>query len=199
MAEDKIEHLGRPGIICLSETWLRKGERIPIDGYEDHNYYVKKLHKKAKRASGGLSVYICKALQPACRIIRGNENVVWLELRLTDRDRPLAIGLIYIPPEGSPYLQAKAEDMFRVIEMDIAQFSLTHDTVLLGDFNAHTNNTLDVTNLVEGSEIPSLISDYEEVNVTDADLTPRQSQDKRPLNSHGKKLIDFCITTNHEY
>ena len=186
LTEEKVEHLAKTEIIMLCETWLKAGDTIPIDNYEVHNFYVKELHKKARRGCGGISVYICEAISNSCRIIKGDENVVWIEVKAEQQAKPLAISGNYFPPEGSNQLRNHI-DLFTKLELDIAELSQTHSTILLGDFNAHTNNSPDFIAQTEGCDIPNNIMDESlQMNDIPSDmanlfLNIRNSQDMRPL------------------
>jgi hypothetical protein len=156
LTAEKTEHLPDVEILLLCETWLREGHSIAIPGFTHKNFYVKNVHKSAKRGCGGLSIYMHNSIQSKCQIIKGNENLAWLEVcNMSSRDdKPLAIGFVYFPPEGSTQI-LPSSDLFQQLEEDIVNLSRKYHTLLIGDFNAHTNTHLEYLPPVEGSEAPS--------------------------------------------
>ena len=196
--EEKVDHIPKSDIIFLSETWLRNDDSIPIPGYSPTNFNVKNLHRNARRGCGGISVYIHDQIKNKCRILKGSENIVWLNID-SELDRPFAAGLIYFPPEGSTQIPPDA-DLFSQLESDIADYASSHHTIILGDLNAHTNNQADFIKKIDGAEFPEeILPNDEELNLDMIEKyhTNRNSRDTRPVNNYGKKLLDLCIASNH--
>ena len=184
---EKIQALPEASIICLNETWLKEGDSIQLPDYKDINFYVKDLHKNAKRGCGGISVYIHNSMDKiGTRLLKGHENIAWVEVPQSDR-KPLAVGFIYFPPNHS------ANDYFQELENDLIWLATTHETIVMGDFNAHTNNCSDYSFDEHFNEEEMVISD----SIRNKYVRQRSSMDTRPLNEYGKQLLDVCITSNH--
>ena len=112
---------------------------------------------------------------------------------MSNQQKPLAAGFVYVPPEGSSQFPM-GSDIFTQLELDLAKLGPTHHTILMGDFNAHTNSEPDTGIKIEGSDNPFETTIDPARSVT---YPTRRSLDKRPLNSHGKCLIRLCTTSNH--
>jgi hypothetical protein len=182
----------------LLETWFKEEDSLPLPNYIPYNFYVKNLHKNAKRGCGGITVYIKDTIKDCCRIMKGSENIVWLELIPTE-GKALAIGLVYIPPQGSTQLPLET-DLYTRLEAELAEFSNDYETLLLGDFNAHTNTANDYDIPAEGMDIPPEVlglNQFTNISVPDIAHKPRNSCDTRPVNDYGRQLLDLCISSNH--
>ena len=150
---------------------------------------------------GGISVFIHDAIKHSCQLIKRTENIVWLELNMK-RGKALTIGLVYFPPEGSSQLST-SNDLFTQLEIELADLSNTHETIVIGDFNAHTGNAIDFSINAEGTDIPpeilgsDLVMNLNASEDFDTYLKQRNSQDNRPVNIYGTQLLDLCMDTNH--
>ena len=102
-------------------------------------------------------------------------------------DEDLFIGIVYIPPENSSREKKINTDHFQALKDIIKQIN-SERIILLGDFNARTNNLDDV-----------LKGDKNEENLDHFDFfskiqTNRCNQDQSK-NKYGHLLTEFCIAT----
>ena len=58
-------------IVCLSETWTNKSSLIDLKGYSSPIHsYRKYQHKRARRSSGGLIIYIKDSIRAGIELIK---------------------------------------------------------------------------------------------------------------------------------
>ena len=181
-----MEFIPQTDIIGVCETWLKEGETIDIPGYRDFNFYNKNLHQNAKRGNSGITVYIHESVEQKCRILNGTENIVWVEI-LQPTGRPTAVAFIYFPPDHVD------NEWFSTLERNLIELSSDYDTLMIGDFNAHTSDALDF-NFDGDSEFDVLPLS---TNLNEQYLKKRNTYDKRPVNNYGRQLLDICIASNH--
>jgi hypothetical protein len=73
--------MSRNDVVFLYETWSKVDSIIDLKGYVSYNYYRKFQHRKARRASGGVAVYINETKAKGVHIVRNHhDKLIWLEL-----------------------------------------------------------------------------------------------------------------------
>ena len=78
---DFVNIIANNDIVFLFETWTNRNSNIDIDGYVSHNFYRKYQNRRARRCSGGVTVYIKDILKNGVSIVRNsNDTVIWLKL-----------------------------------------------------------------------------------------------------------------------
>ena len=96
-----------------------------------------------------------------------DSTCLWVKLVFGDAP-PLIVGSCYMPPAGSPLLiDTSLENRFHKLTVDVAGAALEGHVFLGGDFNAHVARTC-----------------------------PVQAGMDRHLNSHGRRLLEVCSTTD---
>ena len=103
-------------------------------------------------------------------------------------------GVVYIPPENSLYSNI---EMFSEIENFL--LNIDCDYCLLGDFNSHTGNVKEYTeidgNILDFCHVPDeerlLLNN---LHILDECNVPylRYSQDKHKIDKYGQRLLDLC-------
>ena len=93
----------------------------------------------------------------------------------------IAIGLVYVSPETSCH-PASRENLWNILEEEIAIYSTLGNVVLTGDFNARTSSLPDYIENGVDQFIP-VPSNYR----VDTPV-PRQSEDN-VVNNYGKQLL----------
>ena len=101
------------------------------------------VNKLARSHSGGIAVLIRNHLaahitmfdwlNPSCLTIRIKGSVL-------NYENYLYVMTVYIPPERSSYLKANAVQPFDLLKASYDKIPSKAHTVLMGDFNAHTNS-----------------------------------------------------------
>jgi exonuclease III len=183
-------------ILLFQETWFIKDRTIDITNFKPLHFVREIINPKAHRGSGGISVYVKNAIAHNVHILKNYFNcIIWLSIKesTTDNVRPIALGVVYIPPESSVH-NINKDDYFSILESDIARFKASHSIILLGDFNARTKCMEDYVLYIPGSDIDlGDRLDDNESNAFPEDLNCiRVSKDKGPTNNFGKKLLELC-------
>ena len=67
-------------IICLSETWTNKSSKIDLKGYSKPIHSYRRFqNRRAKRASGGIIIYIKDDIRQGVKLVKNEiDCVVWL-------------------------------------------------------------------------------------------------------------------------
>ena len=98
--------------------------------------------------------------------------------------KPLVIGVIYNPPEGSLYADPAVFDFIEETIADIKGKDESADICIMRDFNARTANL---------SDIRDNDDDLDFLNITaDAYIPPIRINMDCHVNNSGKRLISVC-------
>lgn len=160
-----------PDIISLNETHLRRDDKIDFEGYSwfGHN---RMLHKRAKKASGGVGILVKNYLLDYFRIQvvdKSMDDIIGVRLEHRELQYSLVIFSCYLPPEGS----TRGRDSVTFFTHLLAQvYSLEADVIYLcGDFNSRISNKDDC--------------------IGDIDNVPPRVAIDLSMNSHGESLLEF--------
>ena len=203
MSEGKVHilknYLHNHDIIAVQETWNTPDRIVDIEGVKSFHFVRSKIHPRALRGAGGVSIFVNHKLKNKTCILKSHEDyIVWLKIKANcvGNAKPIALCVVYFQPEGSS-CNSERDDYFELLQNDMLSFKPNFDILVLGDFNARTNNITDFNVHVEnwGSENPfdeSLESDiFPELFCLD-----RKSEDKGTVNKYGRKLIEVCKSLN---
>ena len=126
---------------------------------------------------------MCDWSNPSCLTIKIKGSVL-------NYKNDLHVIMVYIPPEGSSYLKANAIQPFDLFKESYDKIPPEAHTVLMGNFNAHTNSQSGDNPRIH----PSVLS---EMDLDSSNNQPaRLSLDKRPADSYGRQLLLFCSDQN---
>ena len=119
--------------------------------------------------------------------LKWSEDRLWIKLNAEffGLDKDMYLCLAYVSPETSCHL-ASRDNLWNLLEDEIANYSSLGYIVLTGDFNARTSSLLDYIANDSDQHIP-LPPDYE----IDTPV-PRHSEDN-VVNRYGKELLEVCI------
>ena len=186
-----IKILTNYDIICLSETWTKKSSNIELNGYTNPIHSYRRFqHRRANRASGGIIIYIKDNIRKGVKLVRNTiDSIVWFKLDklFFQTETDIYIAAVYIPPESSPYHDLYENDIFNMLENDLAHFCTLGNVFVCGDMNSRVGNKCDYIQ----NDIPL------ECEVDNCTLPPppRKSSDFRS-NRFGEYLLDLCKSTN---
>ena len=192
--EKVINYVSKFDIIGLLETHCGPNENLYLD-----NYYILHSHRKksnkAVRYSGGIAVVIKNIIKKGVKILPiTHSEFLWIKLDKTffKLDSDIFLCFVYISPVSSSF-NGKNDDIFELIENNIANLSKSGHSILMGDFNAHTNTAVDY---IEENVSIDIFSDLSPFNLNDGHVTPfpRNNQDNHAVDVHGRKLLDLCKT-----
>lgn len=128
-------------IFCVCETKLDRYDSIDVPGYV---FFSQCRKQKFIRKSGGIGIFVKQTLSPYITLITSDSDyILWVSINKcafkTDED--IHLGAVYIPPSDSRFYNQDEVDQFNT---EITNSCISNKYVLLmGDFNARTNNRLD--------------------------------------------------------
>ena len=157
---------------------------------------LSKPRKRKKGASGGVAILIRETIANNFQVLdteNDNACTIWIKMK-GHPNCPIILGLLYNPPEGSPYADPS---IFDTIERDIIDLSSQQETCicLVGDFNAR-NGELDdyihtADNCFISNDNPLLYDDAPHVLEKHGLLKKRCSKDHY-ASKFGHKLLQMC-------
>ena len=156
-----------------------------------------------KRKSGGIGMYVRSTIAKHFEVIQNeSEYILWISIskQFTDYDENIVLGIMYIPPENSRFLN---EEHLTKLDDEIANKCYSNKYVyLVGDTNCrvgsmcdfvmsdpHLNDTFNIDFNVQASLDKYKILENLSINLQ------RKSQDSK-LNTNGYKLLDICKNNN---
>jgi hypothetical protein len=157
------------------------------------------LNPKALRGAGGISVFVNHKLKSKVSVLKSHDDyIVWLKVKenCVGNSKALAFCIVYFPPEGASCNSIR-NYYFDVLQNDILLYKSKFDVLLMGDYNARTEDLNDFNVHVDngGTENPfeeSLEADTFPVTFCNS----RISQDSGNANKYGRKLIEVCKSMN---
>lgn len=165
-------------IIGLTETLTDNIEKQDLpDGYKALT--IPRFSKEFKNGCFHGMCFIFNAAKIDLIPIKtvNNKFITWCKVKANNNDEIL-IGLTYIPPEGSKNFNSECFE--QITDTLLSLESLDNKPILImGDFNARTG------------ELEDFLADDEHQEI----MPPRSNRDKS-INGNGKKLIDFCRTSD---
>ncbi|CAG2204319.1 unnamed protein product [Mytilus edulis] len=180
-------------IVKPKETHCSFEDSLSLPGFKSVNL-IRPKSKRTNKRSGGLSILVKNEIKSGVKFLEhSNNDYIWLKLSSSLFNLPEDIYLCFIfdPPENSSYTHSLNEDIFDLIEKDIAMYSTLGKIVLAGDLNARTGSgELD---FIDNDSQDNLIPLYDNYN-PDYDISVRHSKDVH-LSTRGKLLNDICVQT----
>ena len=112
-----LDFLHKYDIMCVTETKTDDSDDVNIEGYA---FLSKHRSQAYKRKSGGIGVYVRNEISQYINVVHGeSEYIMWLTIdkKLTNYTENAILGVTYLPPESSRFLN---EDDFRTFEIEIS-------------------------------------------------------------------------------
>ena len=175
-------------IICLVETHCSYSDSCDLEHYSAV-MNIRPKAKKAKKHSGGMTVLVKKSIRPGVIFLPvTSSELMWLKLdksffKCAD---DIYLAVVYASPESSPYSK-KSDDIFDLLECDIAKYNQLGKCLLLRDFNASTSTEPDFCTSDDARHLLDLPYNY----IQDTALR-RNNVDSRKVDCHGEKLLNLC-------
>ena len=129
---DFEEFIQKYKLIFLTETKL---DDIDVPNYKifTNNRTIK------KRASGGVAILVHNSLFDYITVLDTDiKSTIWIRLNKNICQIPIVFGLIYNPPENSPYADISIFEQIENYIVDIISLNSNAGICLLGNFNART-------------------------------------------------------------
>lgn len=171
-------------IICLIETHCSPQETLSLNGYQIYQKHRPKSPNSTKHF-GGIAACVKDEINKGVNILTTScTEILWIKL-----SRSFFNLETYICPANSSF-SSKNDNIFEILESNVAEFSQYGNCLVCGDFNARTNLHPDYCSDDSSNDFMSLPDDY----IYDIPLR-RNNLDKDKLDDHGKQLLSFCKTT----
>jgi exonuclease III len=179
-------------ILCLTETHMYVDDNPSIPGFKCFSRHRPK-HVKAWRASGGIAVYIKDYIGKGVKLVDDKcSEIMWLKLckHFFQLDQDIFLAVAYISPLYSSYTGMR-DDLFLLLEESIAKYSKHGKCIVLGDFNARTNQDPDYIVSDSTKHIMNNVNIELECDVA----LCRINSDNHKTDKHGENLLELCRAT----
>ena len=127
----------------MQETWTTRHSDIELDGYSHPIHSFRRFqNKRAKRASGGLIIYIKDNIRKGVKLIKNEVDcLIWLKFDkcFFQISEDIYLCVAYIPPENSVFHNMFDGDILRLLEDDISLYQNRGKIFLTGDLNGRTS------------------------------------------------------------
>ena len=179
-------------VVSFIETWNDPNTcKVTLPEFELIAASCRKKHKKARRNSGGISIFVKNCLVPGIKQISNpHPDIVWIKIDkiFFNLKNDVFLAAVYISPENSSKNVSDIESVYSQLLADIEKFSNIGDIILQGDFNAYTQPDYVVA---DETNHPNL---EDEQYIFDNSM-PRNNLDPKRINNSGKFLLDICKET----
>ena len=204
-----------PTILCVClivrqtfrQTWSDGSESFELEGFDYYDFPRKYRHKNAKRASGGLGLFVNNEIKRGVEILKNCKDVLlWVKLRSDyfHIDSDIYIANVYVVPEHSTNM---TNDAFGMLQSELANLPRNHKVLMCGDLNAATNIAADFLDQdIQGTGIDWLENVGADIEndqthvvykyLNERRLLGRSSMDTRKIDKHGRDPLDLCKSTN---
>ena len=184
-----------PDIMVLTESWLKPvvSYNLEIKDYVLLNYPRSSMHRKARRNSGGIVIYIQQYLYNFIVISKIARDRVWMRIKapIINANRDVYLCTLYVPPIDSSSMLT-SDSPWDEIQSEIIKFIELGDLILIGDFNARTGNFQHgISDPIDDYDQPPYEPEINFVPPVDYDAPARVSMDTT-INAYGHDLISIC-------
>ena len=191
---DFEEFIQKYKLIFPTETKLDELDDIDVPNYKifTNNRTIK------KRASGGVAILVHNSLSDYITVLDTDiKSTIWIRLNKNICQIPIVFGLIYNPPENSPYADISIYDQIENYIVDIISLNSNAGICLLGDFNARTGVLSDRMKTTDTKyEDENVMLDNDDASCTTSESGRVRSNCDKTINQMGRRLIDMCRTLN---
>ncbi|VDI82923.1 Hypothetical predicted protein [Mytilus galloprovincialis] len=156
-------------ILALTETFLRKDEKLNIPGFTFFGNNRKTINRNANRGSGGVGVLVKNEIYNSYTFETLDsefDGILWIKMRSKTDFLSLCIAICYLPPAES----GRALDhhvFFQTLLEQVYTYQNMGRTVICGDFNSRVGRNLDFIEGVDNIK-PRSVVDYTENHQGDA-------------------------------
>ena len=197
--DDFVNYINNFDLILLTETWTSNISNLNLSGYECINCPRLKCNRKAKRDSGGITIYYKQQLHNHIELIKTNQvGIVWFKIskQFLSVENDVYFCVCYIPPEGSAvYRNIRSSlfevDFFELLNQDIMLYNNLGDVYLTGDLNSRVGQNPDYIHNIDLDRFIDLPTD----DTPSSFVFDRKSNDKQ-CNMFGNKLLSLCKENN---
>ena len=164
-------------IFCVVETFLKNKETLYVSGYTFYGHNRVNLHRRAKRGSGGVGIFVRNQLLNTFTVSVLDdtvEDILWVKLIHRDNmpSDNIVLCVAYLPPSDS-VRNNDPEAFYCSLLEQIYAFQNEGKLFVCGDFNSRVGDDSDY---IEGVD----------------DVRPRDILDSTS-NANGDLLIEFLV------
>ena len=183
-------------ILILIETWTKPNDNTALRGFKEFPAHRLNTKPSARRAYGGVIVYIKFELLEGVSLLKCDSDKIWLKFDklFFGLNNDVLLCACYVIPSNSS-AQANIDiDMFEYLADDICHFKRDFPEacyLIAGDMNGRTAGLNDFIDIDNSMYLP-LPADYDEDN----DPPAVRVNEDRIVNSHGRSIIELCKMCN---
>ena len=164
-------------IFCVVETFLKNKETLNVSGYTFYGHNRVNLHRRAKRGSGGVGIFVRNQLLNTFTVSVLDdtvEDILWVKLIHRDNvpSDNIVLCVAYLPPSDS-VRNNDPEAFYCSLLEQVYAFQNEDKLFVCGDFNSRVGDDSDY---IEGVD----------------DVRPRDILDSTS-NANGDPLIEFLV------
>ena len=186
-----VNFVSKMHIISFVETWCDSGKpHYDIPGFVCICNSNRIKHKKARRNSGGVNLYVRNSLSKGVTKLSSNhKDIIWTKLdkNFFNLKKDTYIGTVYFSPENSLNNVEDLNERFSKLLANIEHYSQLGDILIQGDFNAYTNTVPDFV-MSDDTDLPK---SNDKQYIIDNQMY-RNNLDKKATNKSGKLLLELC-------
>ncbi|VDI65671.1 Hypothetical predicted protein [Mytilus galloprovincialis] len=190
-----LETISKFHIVSFVETWSNSDPKLSLPEFNLISSSSRKKHKKARRHSGGINIFVKKSINNGVKSIHNDHSdIAWVILDHTffNLKRDIYLAAVYVSPENSSCNVPDLNSVYAHLLSDIEKYCKLGDIMVQGDFNAHTNTSPDYV-LFDESKQPYVVDNY----YVEDSIMPRNNLDKnnpKRINNSGRCLLDQTQT-----
>ena len=132
----RIVNREKPDLFAIVEHMKKKNDIPSFEGFKLYSIPASSRNKLG-RGSGGVVIGVREILSPSVsKLNRWHSNVMWIEVG-SGEGRHIAVGVVYSRTSESKYAH-EVDDMYEFLIQSVCELRVTHDVIVMGDFNART-------------------------------------------------------------
>ena len=181
-------------ILLFCETWGNELYDYGKKGFKHITLHRTSKHKRARRDSGGLIVYIADRLyHDDCFVKHVSDCLIMIQLKGLDVGlvNDLYLCLCYNIPTGSSRENVVDQNIFDMLTEEIIFLEETFgeaNIIVLGDLNARVGDKCDY-----------IVDNFNNIDILaetfSADIPLKRNTQDCGVNEHGTELLNFCKAT----
>ena len=177
-------------IIGFVETHCAPGDALSFPDFHVISH-VRTDTRHTHRHFGGLAILIRRTIKNMVTVLSSNSSeLLWIKIgsQFSGLPKNLFVGVVYACPASSSFA-ARNDDIFELLQNDLAKYRGLGYCVFGGDFNGRTRTELDYLELDAADEHSSSNLDDDHV------MLRRRNMDQSSPDSQGKSLLETCRIT----
>lgn len=193
------EYFQNYDIVMLCETWLKDNDcdNVYLRNFNVFHTVRKSLHRKARRGSGGITIFVRKCIDAEI-VSEVCDHVVVLEINKFKGvnqgigNKKLYLIVCYIPPKSTTYQCSLCSgDYFAELSTLVERYSQLGNVFVTGDMNARTGKLTDFVHHSGNDCVHPCACDC-----TTEWTPPTRSSKDTTVNEYGRELIELCRSCN---